>query len=172
MINWYTELCNKYIHSQLLVTCIDHTYVTEYWKTDQNVTLGLFCFIDPADSHTHTLPVHYSINRPNWLVCFSRAGIANHVKSWLGQWGLWWVLYGRCESDIPPVIEISLRPSRLVRAYDQHFLDSYNFQMVLMKALTCLQLSKRPHHPPLSPTHPLICAIHELQWLWKMVLKI
>ena len=33
-------------------------YVTGYWKTDQIVTLGLFHFIGPADSYTHTLPMH------------------------------------------------------------------------------------------------------------------
>ena len=31
--------------------------VTGYWKTDWNVTPGLFHFIGPADSHTHTLLV-------------------------------------------------------------------------------------------------------------------
>ena len=40
-------------------------YVTGYWKTDQNVTLGLFHFIGPADSYTHTLPVPCCIDRPS-----------------------------------------------------------------------------------------------------------
>ena len=65
------------------------TYVTGYWKTDRNVTFGLFHFIGPADSHTHTLPVHCCIDRPSWLACFSRAGFANYVKSRLEQWGPW-----------------------------------------------------------------------------------
>ena len=39
-------------------------------ETDQNVTLGLFGFIGPADRHTHTLPVHCRINSLSWLVCF------------------------------------------------------------------------------------------------------
>ena len=39
--------------------------VTGYWKTDRIVTLGLFHFIGPADSYTHTLPVHCCIDRPS-----------------------------------------------------------------------------------------------------------
>ena len=35
-----------------------HHSETRYWKTDQNVTLGLFHFIGPADSHTHTYIHH------------------------------------------------------------------------------------------------------------------
>ena len=34
---------------------------TEFWKTNQNVTLGLFHFIAPANSHTYTLPVYCCI---------------------------------------------------------------------------------------------------------------
>ena len=51
------------------------------WKTDHNVTLGQLLFIDPANSHTHTLPVHCCINGLSRLVCYSRAGFADHVKS-------------------------------------------------------------------------------------------
>ena len=36
---------------------------TRFWKADQNVTLGLFCFIGPTNSHTHTLPVYCCITR-------------------------------------------------------------------------------------------------------------
>ena len=35
-----------------------HTYVTGYWKTDHNVTLGQLHFIGPANSHTHALSMH------------------------------------------------------------------------------------------------------------------
>ena len=38
------------------------TYVTEYWKTDHVRTFGQLLFIGPANSHTHTLPVHCCIN--------------------------------------------------------------------------------------------------------------
>ena len=38
------------------------TYVTGYSKTDHNVTLGQLHFIGPANSHTHTLPIHCCIN--------------------------------------------------------------------------------------------------------------
>ena len=37
-----------------------YCYVSEFWKTDQIVTLGLFYFIAPANSYTlaHTLVTH------------------------------------------------------------------------------------------------------------------
>ena len=105
-INTYTRVC----------VCV---CVTGYWKTDWNVTPGLFHFISPADSHTHTLPVHCCINRLSWLVCFSRAGFADHVKLWLRQWGPWRALDGRYGSDIHLCVsETSLRSSGLVLAYD------------------------------------------------------
>ena len=34
------------------------TFVTGYWKTDHNVIFGQLLVIGPANSHTHTLPVH------------------------------------------------------------------------------------------------------------------
>ena len=50
------------------------------------VTFGIFHFIN---SHTHTWLVYCCIGRLSWLVCFSGAGYADHVKSWLRQWGPW-----------------------------------------------------------------------------------
>ena len=41
---------------------LNDTYVTEYWKTDHVRTFGQLLFIGPANSHTHTLPVHCCIN--------------------------------------------------------------------------------------------------------------
>ena len=38
------------------------TFVTGYWKTDHVRTFGQLLFIGPANSHTHTLPVHCCIN--------------------------------------------------------------------------------------------------------------
>ena len=44
--------------------CISHyTFVIGFWKTEQNVTLGLFYFITPADSYTHTPPMYSGIIR-------------------------------------------------------------------------------------------------------------
>ena len=40
----------------------NYAYVTEYWKTDHVRTFGQLLFIGPANSHTHTLPVHCCIN--------------------------------------------------------------------------------------------------------------
>ena len=38
--------------------CNLNLFVTGFWKTDQIVTLGLFHFIGPANSDTHTLPIY------------------------------------------------------------------------------------------------------------------
>ena len=38
-----------------------HKKVTGFWKTDQIVTPALFHFIAPANSYTHTLPMHSAI---------------------------------------------------------------------------------------------------------------
>ena len=46
-----------------VLKCNCRVYVTEYWKTDQNVMLGLLYFIGPANSHTHKRPVLCCMNR-------------------------------------------------------------------------------------------------------------
>ena len=38
-------------------------FVTGFWKTHQNVTLGLFHFIGPANAYTHTLHILTAIIR-------------------------------------------------------------------------------------------------------------
>ena len=92
-----------------------NVYVTGFWKTDQNITLGQLHFLGPANSHTHTLSMHCCNTRLSCLVCFSRADFADHVKSRLRQWDPWRALDGRYGSDIHPCVsETSLRPSRLV----------------------------------------------------------
>ena len=42
---------------------VDYVYVTGFWKTDRNVTLGLFHFIGPANAYTHTLHIRTAIIR-------------------------------------------------------------------------------------------------------------
>ena len=94
-------------------------YVTGFWKTNQNVTLGQLHFLGPTNSHTHTLSMHRCNTRLSCLVCFSRADFADHVKPQLRQCDPWRVLDGRYWSDIHPCVsETSHRPSRLVKAYD------------------------------------------------------
>ena len=84
--------------------------MTGYWKTDHNVTLGQLHFIGPANSHTHALSMHCCITGLSWLVCFSRAGFADRVKSQLRQWDPWRALDGRYGSDIHPCVgETSLK---------------------------------------------------------------
>ena len=46
-----------YVHV-LVALSINSNIVTRYSKTDHNVTFGQFLFIGPANSHTHTLPMH------------------------------------------------------------------------------------------------------------------
>ena len=123
--------------------------MTGYWKTDHNVTLGQLHFIGPANSHTHALSMHCCITGLSWLVCFSRAGFADRVKSRLRQWDPWRALDGRCGSDIHPCVgETSLKA----------------LQSCLGLWLTLLGLIATPNspvgrcnpppasHPP--PTHP------------------
>ena len=94
-------------------------YVTGFWKTDRNVTPGQLLFIGPANSHTYTLSMHCWNTRLSYLVCFSRADFADHVKSRLRQWDPWRALDGRYGSDIHRCVnETSHRPSRLVKAYN------------------------------------------------------
>ena len=97
-----------------------HSYVTGFWKTNRNVTLGQLHFPGPANSHTHTLSMHCCNTRLSCLVVwFSRADFADHVKPRLRQWDPWRALDGRYWSDIHPCVsETSHRPSRLVKAYD------------------------------------------------------
>ena len=61
---------NKLVHKCYWYVCIDQQlsyiplyilYVTGYWKTDHNVTLGQLHFIGPANSHTHALSMHCRI---------------------------------------------------------------------------------------------------------------
>ena len=86
------------------------TYVTGFWKTDQNVPLGQLHLLDPANSHIHTLSMRCCNTRLSCLVCFSRADFADHVKSRLRQWDPWRALDGRYGSDIHPCVsEMSLK---------------------------------------------------------------
>ena len=70
----------------------------------------------------------------------------------------------------PALVRRLLRPSSLVWAYDQHFMDSQLLQTVLLEGLTNLQLPTRPLHPlqPPHPSHPPIPLYVQfviLQWL-------
>ena len=71
----------------------------------------------------------------------------------------------------PAMVRRLLRPSSLVWAYDQYFLDSLLLQTVLMEGLTRLRLLTYPFHPPhpLLSAHPLIRAIHDITVVVKKV---
>ena len=63
----YVCVC-VYMYVCVLVCACMCTCVTVFWKTDQIVTQGLFHYIGPANSYTHTLPIHSAITRLDWLV--------------------------------------------------------------------------------------------------------
>ena len=89
----------------------NYIFVTGFWKTGQIVTLGLFHFIGPTNSYTHTLPTHSGITRLSWLACFSRVSFADPVNLLLRQWDPWMTLHGRHGSEIyPSDWETSLTP--------------------------------------------------------------
>ena len=48
---------------KMLEVAMQLLYVTRFWKTNQIVILGLFNFIDPANTYTHTPPIHSGITR-------------------------------------------------------------------------------------------------------------
>ena len=146
-------------------------YVTGYWKTDHVRTFGQLLFIGPANSHTHTLPVHCCINGLSWLVCFSRHGFADHVKSRLRQWDPWRALDGRYGSDIHPCIgETSLKALQLCLGLWLALLGHIATPNGPIGGLTHLRLPTRPLHlpHPLPPT-PLYMQSVILQQLWKKV---
>ena len=146
------------------MSVVRYICVTWFWKTDRNVTLGLFHFIGPANAYTHTLHIRTAIIRLHWLVCFSRVTFANPVNPWLGQWDPWRALHGRhgCEIHLRDA-ETSITPFKRVWAYDWLFWDSWLVQMVLTDGLARLRLPTYPLHPPLPPpTRPPRITCH--QW--------
>ena len=122
-----------------------HTYVTEFWNTDQIATLGLFHFIGLTNGYTFTLHIYSAITRLGWLVCFFRKSFVNPVNLQLRQWDPWRALHGKHGSEIDlSGSETSPRPFKFVWAYGWYFLDSYLVQTVLVEGLTRLLLSTLP----------------------------
>ena len=66
--------------------------------------LSLLYFIGPANSYTHTLPMHIGITRLNQVFYFSITSFADHGKSKLRQWGPWKVLYEKYGYEIGPSV--------------------------------------------------------------------
>ena len=60
-INFRYLTFNLHIVDPLTAIHMISSYVTGYWKTDHNVTLGQLHFIGPANSHTHALSMHRCI---------------------------------------------------------------------------------------------------------------
>ena len=55
-------------------------YVTGFWKTDRNVTLGLFHFIGPANAYTHTLHIRNGTRGGRYM-----EGMVVKFTSWMGR---------------------------------------------------------------------------------------
>ena len=152
--------------------------MTGYWKTDHNVTLGQLYFIGPANSHTHALSMHRCIIGLSWLVCFSRAGFADRVKSRLRQWDPWRALDGRYGSDTHPCVgETSLKALQsclglwlaLLR-----LIATPNSPVGWCNPPLASHPPPPPTHPlhpptPFPPAHPLIHAIHDVTVVVKKV---
>ena len=148
------------------------TFVTGYWKTNHNVTLGQLHFIGPANSHTHALSMHCCITGLSWLVCFSRAGFADRVKSRLRQWDPWRALDGWYGSDIHPCVgETSLNALQSCLGLWLALLGLIATPNSPIGWCNPPPASHPPHSPPTPPT-PLYMQSVILQWLWKKLLKI
>ena len=137
--------------------------MTGYSKTDHNVTLGQLHFIGPTNSHTHTLPdvpVHCCINELSWLVYFSRAGFADHVKSQLRQWDPWRALDGSYGSDIHPCVgDMSLKALQ----------SCLGLWLALFGLIATPNSPIGRYNPPLASHPPLIHGIHDITVVVKKV---
>ena len=110
----------------------------KFWKAGQIVTLGLFHFIDPSNSYTHTLYNHSQWYYQAWLIGLLFQGefvnlVNSHVR--LRQQDPWRALHGKhAGSQVHPSgSKMSLRPSKHVLACGWHFLDSQLVQTVLIE---------------------------------------
>ena len=117
MYHWY-QWHNYYyfaqlsflIASYLLSISTGHLWL-DFGKLTKTSHLAYFILLlQLIATLMHTLPICSCITRFSWLVCFSRAGFSNHVKSQLEQWDPWRALDGRYGCDIHPCIsEMSIK---------------------------------------------------------------
>ena len=118
---WYVTSCaiplaTAQYRKAILYVCHN---VTGYWKTNHNVTLGQMRFIIATHIHVHYPCTVVLPGLADWSF-LELHGCANHVKSWLRQWGPWRELGGRNIGVwySPYVSRMSLRLSRFIWAYD------------------------------------------------------
>ena len=131
-------------------------------------------FIGAANGYIHTLPIHSSITRLCWLLCFYRVGYADHVKSQQVHWVPWRVLNRRHRYEIYQSGSENLRSSGHVRADGWYFLDSWLLQTILTESTMCCQLPIIPHYPPqpLLAAHPLAHATCDITVSVKKLFKL
>ena len=104
----------------------------------------------------HYHAIHCCINGLSWLVCFSRHGFADRVKSQLRQWDPWRALDGRYGSDIHPCVgETSLRALRSCLGLWLALLGLIATPNSPVGRCNPPPASHPPHPPPPPPTtHP------------------
>ena len=146
--------------------------MTGFAKADHNVTLGQSQFIGPTNSYTHTLPMYCCIDMLSWLVCFSAAGFADHVKSRPRQWGPWRVLDGRYGSDIYPYV--SKASLKVLQVCLGLWLVVLGLIATPNNPIGRYNLPPASHPPTPTTSHlptPLYVQSMILQWLWKSCSK-
>ena len=125
--------------------------------------------------------MHCCIAGLSWLVCFSRAGFANRVKSQLRQWDPWRALDGSYGSDIHPCVgETSLKALQSCLGLWLALLGLIATPNSPIARCNLPPASHPPHPPPTpppshpTPSHPTPLYVQSviLQWLWKKLLKI
>ena len=111
--------------------------------------------------------MHCCIDGLSWLVCSSGAGFANHVKSWLRQWGPWRALDGRYGSHIYPCVsEASLKALQACLGLR---LEVLGLIATPNSPIGRHNLPPDSHSPTTNPTHPLICAMRNITVALKKV---
>ena len=124
-----------------------HKYVTGFWKTNQNVTLGLFHFIAPAKSHIHPLPVHSCITSLSWLICISVQVLKSRLRR---QWCPWRALDEGYGSDMHPVLMRHLLGSLGLSGpmTNTSWTQSY-YKQSFLEGMACLRLPTTLRGPQL-----------------------
>ena len=124
----------------LEVPIIPTLNVTEFWKTNQTVTLDLFHFIGPVNRHSFTMHSqwHYQAQLIGLLFqsrfCQPCKVTTETIRPMIA-------VHGRHGSEIDSSgSEACLRPSRHAWTYGWHFLDSYLVKIVLTEGTTHLRL--------------------------------
>ena len=99
--------------------------ICDFGKPTKMSHWAYFIIIIPANNHNHTLPIHSGITRHSWLIYFTIASFASHLKSQPRQSmhgpNLRHQLDGRHQSEI--VVRHLLGPLGTSTTYGWYLLD-------------------------------------------------